>query len=57
MSATEPSDVARFALANLDRGPVLVLPELAAGFAAPQAMPRRQAVEKMTRAPEPQMRR
>jgi uncharacterized protein len=52
--AAEPDDIARFALANLANGPVLVPPELEAAFLALRAMPRRQAVETMTRALEPQ---
>jgi uncharacterized protein len=54
VSAAEPDDIARFALANLTNGPVLVPPEMAAGFMALRAMPRRQAVETMTRALAPQ---
>lgn len=54
--AAEPSDIARFALANLANGPVLVPPELEAGFTALRAMPRRHAVETMTRALAPQTR-
>jgi uncharacterized protein len=52
--AAEPDDIARFALANLDQGPVLVLPAVEKGFLALRAMPRRQAVETMTRALAPQ---
>lgn len=52
--AAEPDDIARFALANLAHGPVLVPSELEAGFLALRAMPRRQAVETMTRALAPQ---
>lgn len=52
--AAEPDDIARFALANLSQGPVLVPPELEAGFVALRAMPRRQAVETMARGLEPQ---
>jgi uncharacterized protein len=52
--AAEPDDVARFALANLTEGPVLVLPAVEPGFNALRAMPRRQAVETMTRALAPQ---
>jgi uncharacterized protein len=48
--AAEPDDIARFALANLANGPVLVPPELEAAFLGLRAMPRRQAVETMTRA-------
>lgn len=55
--AAEPDDIARFALANLGAGPVLVPPELEAAFLALRAMPRRQAVETMTRALAPQTRR
>ncbi len=54
--AAEPDDIARFALDNLAGGPVLVPPELEAGFFALRAMPRRQAVETMTRALAPQTR-
>jgi uncharacterized protein len=50
VAAAEPDDIARFALANLADGPVLVPPELQASFLALRAMPRRQAVETMTRA-------
>jgi uncharacterized protein len=50
VAAAEPDDMARFALANLIDGPVLVPPELQASFLALRAMPRRQAVETMTRA-------
>ena len=50
VAAAEPDDIARFALANLANGPVLVPPELQASFLALRAMPRRQAVETMTRA-------
>lgn len=52
--AAEPDDIARFALANLEKGPVLVPPELEPAFLALRAMPRRQAVETMTRALAPQ---
>jgi uncharacterized protein len=52
--AAEPHDIARFALANLTEGPVLVLPAVEPGYAALRAMPRRQAVETMTRALAPQ---
>lgn len=52
--AAEPDDIARFALTNLANGPVLVPPELEAAFLALRAMPRRQAVETMTRALAPQ---
>ena len=55
--AAEPDDIVRFALANLKQGPVLVPPELEAGFVGLRAMPRRQAVETMTRALAPQTRR
>ena len=54
--AAEPEDVVDFALANLAEGPVLVPPEHEAGFAAMRAMPRRKAVEVMTRSLEPQTR-
>ncbi len=50
VAAAEPDDIARFALASLENGPVLVPPELEAAFFALRAMPRRQAVETMTRA-------
>jgi uncharacterized protein len=52
--AAEPDKIARFALANLANGPVLVPPELEAAFLALRAMPRRKAVETMTRALAPQ---
>lgn len=52
----EPEDVAAFALANLTEGPVLVPPEHRASFDAMRAMPRRKAVEIMTRSLEPQTR-
>jgi short-subunit dehydrogenase len=54
--AAEPADVVDFAIANLDQGPVLVPPEHLPGFTAMRAMPRRQAVEVMTRSLEPQTR-
>jgi uncharacterized protein len=54
VAAAEPDDIARFALASLETGPVLVPPELEAAFAALRAMPRRKAVETMTRALAPQ---
>lgn len=57
VSAAEPDDIARFALANLTNGPVLVPPELEASFIALRAMPRRQAVETMTRALSSQTRK
>jgi short-subunit dehydrogenase len=50
----EPDDVVRFALANLGEGPVLVPPEHQQGFEALRAMPRRKAVQIMTRSLEPQ---
>ena len=46
VAAAEPDDIARFALANLADGPVLVPPELQASFLALRAMPRRQAVQR-----------
>jgi uncharacterized protein len=52
--AADPSDIAAYALANLSEGPVLVPPEHQPGFAAMRAMPRRKAVEIMTRSLEPQ---
>jgi uncharacterized protein len=52
--AAEPDDIVRFAFANLANGPVLVPLELEAAFLALRAMPRRQAVETMTRALAPQ---
>lgn len=55
--AAEPDDIARFALANLDQGPVLVPPQLEASFLALRAMPRRKAVETMTRALSSQTRK
>lgn len=48
--AAEPDDIACFTLANLDNGPVLVPPDQEASFQALRAMPRRKAVEIMTRA-------
>jgi uncharacterized protein len=55
-AAAEPDDIARFALANLAQGPVLVPPGLETAFAALRAMPRREAVEIMTKALAPQTR-
>jgi len=54
--AAEPEDVVDFAIASLDQGPVLVPPEHMPGFTAMRGMPRRQAVEVMTRSLEPQTR-
>lgn len=54
VATAEPDDVVAFALANLAEGPVLVPPEHQASFAAMRAMPRRKAVEIMTRSLEPQ---
>jgi len=47
--AAEPDAVVDFAIANLDQGPVLVPPKHLPGFVAMRGMPRRQAVEVMTR--------
>lgn len=55
--AAEPDDIVQFALANLAAGPVLVPPGLEGAFLALRAMPRREAVETMTRALAPQTRR
>lgn len=54
--AAEPDEIAAFALANLDQGPVLVPTEHQASFEAMRAMPRRKAVQIMTRSLEPQTR-
>lgn len=54
VATAEPNDVVAYALANLTEGPVLVPPEHEASFAAMRAMPRRKAVEIMTRSLEPQ---
>lgn len=51
----EPDDMAAFALANLAEGPVLVPAEHLQGFDALRAMPRRKAVQIMTRSLEPQI--
>ena len=50
----EPDDVVAYALAHLGDGPVLVPPEHQKSFEAMRAMPRRKAVEIMTRSLEPQ---
>jgi uncharacterized protein len=50
----EPDDIAAFALAHLSEGPVLVPPEHQQSFDAMRAMPRRKAVNIMTRSLEPQ---
>lgn len=50
----EPDDVVAYALAHLADGPVLVPPEHQKSFEAMRAMPRRKAVEIMTRSLEPQ---
>lgn len=52
--AADPAEVAAFAIANLAEGPVIVLPELAQGYDALRSMPRRKAVQIMTRSLEPQ---
>lgn len=52
--AAEPDDVVAFALANLGEGPVLVPDEHQPSFEAMRAMPRRKAVQIMTRSLEPQ---
>ncbi|MCX7283219.1 MAG: SDR family NAD(P)-dependent oxidoreductase [Novosphingobium sp.] len=54
--AAEPADMVDFAIANLDQGPVLVPPEHVQGFTALRGMPRRKAVQIMTRSLEPQTR-
>ncbi len=54
VATAEPADVAAFALANLDQGPVLVPPEHQQSFDAMRSMPRRKAVQIMTRSLEPQ---
>lgn len=54
MATAEPDDIARFALANIAEGPVLVPPEHQPGFDALRAMPRRKAVKIMTRSLESQ---
>lgn len=54
--AAEPGDVVDYALKHLDQGPVLVPPEHMQGFTAMRGMPRRKAVELMTRSLEPQTR-
>jgi len=54
--AAEPEEVVDFALANLGEGPVLVPPDHLPSFQAMRAMPRRKAVEIMTRSLEPQTR-
>jgi uncharacterized protein len=53
-TAADPADVAAFAIANLAEGPVIVLPELAQSYDALRSMPRRKAVQIMTRSLEPQ---
>jgi uncharacterized protein len=50
----EPDDVVAYCLANLGEGPVLVPPEHQQSFDAMRAMPRRKAVQIMTRSLEPQ---
>lgn len=52
--AVDPADVVAFAVANLAEGPVIVLPELVQGYEALRTMPRRKAVQVMTRSLEPQ---
>jgi uncharacterized protein len=54
VAMAEPDDVVAYALASLSEGPVLVPPDHQPGFAAMRAMPRRKAVEIMTRSLEPQ---
>jgi uncharacterized protein len=54
VAEAEPDDVVAFALANIGEGPVLVPPEHQQSFDAMRAMPRRKAVEIMTRSLEPQ---
>ena len=54
--AAEPGEVVDFAIDHLDQGPVLVPPEHMPGFIAMRGMPRRKAVETMTRSLEPQTR-
>lgn len=50
----EPDEVVAFALANLDQGPVLVPLEHQQSFDAMRSLPRRKAVQIMTRSLEPQ---
>ena len=52
--AADPAEVAAFAIANLAEGPVIVMPELVQGYDALRSMPRRKAVQIMTRSLEPQ---
>jgi uncharacterized protein len=52
--AADPAEVAAFAIANLAEGPVIVLPELMQSYDVLRAMPRRKAVQIMTRSLEPQ---
>jgi uncharacterized protein len=54
VATAEPADVVAYALANLCEGPVLVPPEHQQSFDAMRAMPRRKAVNIMTRSLEPQ---
>lgn len=54
MAEAEPDDVADFAIENLQNGPVIVPPELQQAFDGLRSMPRRKAVEIMTRSLEPQ---
>ncbi len=49
MAVAEPADVVDFALHNLQQGPVIVPPELQTSFEALRSMPRRKAVQIMTR--------
>tara|TARA_R110001599_G_scaffold26856_2_gene94605 strand:- start:44987 stop:45781 length:795 start_codon:yes stop_codon:yes gene_type:complete len=54
MAVAETDDVADFAIENLQNGPVIVPPELQQAFDGLRSMPRRKAVEIMTRSLEPQ---
>lgn len=49
MAVAEPADVVDFALENLQDGPVIVPPELQQSFDALRSMPRRKAVQIMTK--------
>lgn len=49
MPAADPVDVVDFAIERLQDGPVIVPPELQQGFDALRSMPRRKAVQIMTR--------
>lgn len=49
MGVAEPADVVDFALENLQEGPIIVPPELQQSFDALRSMPRRKAVQIMTK--------